>query len=102
MTCTPGREHSQMASVVDTPPINSCGDVTSHPPEDQDQTPVLIIGGGVVGCLVPLRLGQAGIRSIIIERLPETSTAPRACGYFGAVLHMLDECGMYKLIREEG
>lgn len=77
-----------------------------HPPNGEQssdsQKPVLVIGGGVVGCLTALKLGQAGIDVDIIERLPDTSDAPRACGYFGVVLNMLDECGMYKLIREEG
>ncbi|KIW26691.1 uncharacterized protein PV07_06504 [Cladophialophora immunda] len=63
---------------------------------------VLIIGGGAVGCLTALKLGQAGIDVDIIERLPETSNAPRACGYFGAVHHILDDIGIYRLIREEG
>ncbi|KIX94250.1 uncharacterized protein Z520_09960 [Fonsecaea multimorphosa CBS 102226] len=64
--------------------------------------PVLVIGGGVVGCLTALKLGQAGIDVDIIERLPQTSNEPRACGYYGAVHHMLNDIGMYKVIREEG
>ncbi|KIW98434.1 uncharacterized protein Z519_00094 [Cladophialophora bantiana CBS 173.52] len=63
---------------------------------------VLIVGGGVVGCLTALKLGQAGVDVDIIEKLPETSNAPRACGYFGAVHHMLNDIGMYNLIRAEG
>jgi 2-polyprenyl-6-methoxyphenol hydroxylase-like FAD-dependent oxidoreductase len=68
----------------------------------EDQIPVLVIGAGVVGCLTAFKLGKAGISTTVIERLPEISNAPRACGYFGAVQLMLDECGLYKSIREEG
>lgn len=63
---------------------------------------VLVVGGGVVGCLVALKAAQAGVDVDIIERLPATSDAPRACGYFGAVQHFLNEIGMYELIRDEG
>ncbi|KIX10187.1 uncharacterized protein Z518_01268 [Rhinocladiella mackenziei CBS 650.93] len=63
---------------------------------------VLVVGGGPVGCLAALKLGQAGIDVDIIEKLPATSDAPRACGYFGAVHFFLNEIGMYKLIREQG
>lgn len=63
---------------------------------------ILIAGGGAVGCVTALKLGQAGIEVDIIEKLPATSTAPRACGYFGAVQFFLKEIGVYDLIREEG
>lgn len=63
---------------------------------------VIIIGGGPVGCVTALKLGQAGIDVDIFEKLPSTSTAPRACGYYGAVLHFLNEIGMYDLIRKQG
>jgi 2-polyprenyl-6-methoxyphenol hydroxylase-like FAD-dependent oxidoreductase len=63
---------------------------------------VLVVGGGPVGCLTAFKLGRAGIDVSVIERLPATSDSPRACGYFGAVHHMLDELGLYKLFRAEG
>ncbi|EXJ70435.1 uncharacterized protein A1O5_06503 [Cladophialophora psammophila CBS 110553] len=63
---------------------------------------VLIIGAGVVGCLTAIKLAQAGIDVQIVERLLETSEAPRACGYFGAVQGFLDELGLYTLIRDQG
>jgi 2-polyprenyl-6-methoxyphenol hydroxylase-like FAD-dependent oxidoreductase len=99
MTYTPAQESIRIANGTG---IQKTIDDNATPHYTSPQIPVLIIGGGVVGCLTALKLGQAGIRVSIIERLPDTSTAPRACGYFGAVLHMLDECGMYKLIRDEG
>lgn len=63
---------------------------------------VLIVGGGPVGCLTALKLGQAGINVDIIEKLPVTSDSPRACGYYGAVHFFLNEIGMYDLVRKEG
>lgn len=63
---------------------------------------ILIVGGAVVGCLVALKLGQAGITSTIIEKQPAVNESPRAVGYYGAAQPFLDEVGLYKLIREEG
>ncbi|OAP56664.1 hypothetical protein AYL99_08776 [Fonsecaea erecta] len=81
-------------------PITTPGPLEPGP----DKTPksVLVIGGGAVGSLTALKLGQAGVDVDIIERLPETSNAPRACGYFGAVHLVLKEMGIYELVREEG
>lgn len=64
--------------------------------------PIIVVGGGVVGCLTALKLAQAGIDVDIIEILPAPSKAPRACGYFAAVQQFLNELGVYKLIRDQG
>jgi 2-polyprenyl-6-methoxyphenol hydroxylase-like FAD-dependent oxidoreductase len=69
---------------------------------EQPVLPVLIVGGGVVGALTALRLGQAGIDVDIVEHLPKTSNAPRACGYFAASQLMLKDTGIYDSIRAEG
>ena len=63
---------------------------------------VLIVGGGPVGCLTALKLGKAGIKVDIIERLPSTSNAQRAVGYFGAVHFVFEELGLYSKIRKAG
>jgi 2-polyprenyl-6-methoxyphenol hydroxylase-like FAD-dependent oxidoreductase len=69
---------------------------------DGQHATVLIIGAGVVGCLTAIKLAESGIDVQIVESLSETSDAPRACGYFGAVQEFLDELGLYKLIRDHG
>ena len=42
---------------------------------------VLIVGGGPVGLLIALRLGQAGIDTLIIEKHPTFQPATRAMVY---------------------
>lgn len=41
-------------------------------------TPVLIVGGGPIGLTIALLLAHQGVRSMVIERKPTTSAAPRA------------------------
>lgn len=77
--------------------VNGTGDQPDHSAQD-----VLIVGGGPVGCLTAFILGRAGINVTIIEKLPTTSDSPRACGYYGASQFMLNELGLYDLIRKEG
>ncbi|KAK4941298.1 hypothetical protein LTR10_018708 [Elasticomyces elasticus] len=73
----------------------------SHLP-DETGTPILIVGAGAVGCLTAFKLGRAGIDVTVIECLPATSDSPRACGYYGPIQPILNELGLYELIRKEG
>lgn len=81
---------------------------TNHASGDQginsatENSTVLIVGGAVVGCFTALKLGQAGIDVTIIEKLSETNDSPRACGYYGAAQVVMNEVGMYELVRKEG
>ncbi|KAJ9626690.1 hypothetical protein H2204_009960 [Knufia peltigerae] len=77
-------------------------DGTPDSESDAKSSTVLIVGAGVVGCVTAIKLAQAKIDCTIIEKLNETSIAPRACGYFGAAQIFLNEIGMYKHIREKG
>jgi putative polyketide hydroxylase len=45
-----------------------------------DEAPVLIAGGGMVGLCAAAFLAQRGIRSVAIERLKESSPLPRSLG----------------------
>src|ERR1700742_1908678 len=96
-----------MATFTSTMPVNgenrhdnNCDLVINN--EATSFSRVLIIGAGAVGCLTACKLGRAGIDVTIIEKLPMTSDSPRACGYYGAVHFMLNELGLYELIRKEG
>ena len=43
----------------------------------QIETPVLIAGGGPVGMTLALSLARYGVRSILVERNPETTRHPK-------------------------
>ncbi|KAL4878106.1 FAD/NAD(P)-binding domain-containing protein [Aspergillus karnatakaensis] len=64
--------------------------------------PVLIAGAGPVGCFVAYRLGRAGILVRVFEKESDLPYTPRAVGYYGATQTVLQESGLYDLVRSEG
>ncbi|GAA2811420.1 FAD-dependent monooxygenase [Saccharopolyspora taberi] len=59
-------------------------------------TDVLIVGGGPAGLLLAAELRLAGVRPIVVERLPERSGSPKANGMVGQVVRLLDHRGLYE------
>lgn len=59
-------------------------------------TDVVIAGAGPNGLMLAAELRLAGIRPIVLERLPERSQVPRANGLVGQVIRMLDRRGLYE------
>ncbi len=57
---------------------------------------VVIAGAGPNGLMLAIELRLAGIRPIVLERLPERSEEPRANGLVGQVVRMLDRRGLYE------
>jgi 2-polyprenyl-6-methoxyphenol hydroxylase-like FAD-dependent oxidoreductase len=59
-------------------------------------TDVLIAGGGPNGLLLACELALAGVRPVVLERLPEPTTEPRANGLVGQVVQLLDYRGLFQ------
>ncbi|TDO50465.1 2-polyprenyl-6-methoxyphenol hydroxylase-like FAD-dependent oxidoreductase [Kribbella sp. VKM Ac-2571] len=57
---------------------------------------VVIAGAGPNGLMLASELRLAGVRPIVLEKLPERSTVPRANGLVGQVIRMLDRRGLYE------
>lgn len=57
---------------------------------------VVIVGGGPNGLLTAAELALTGVRPIVLERLSERSTWPKANGLVGSVVQMLHYRGLYE------
>ncbi|WP_158070458.1 FAD-dependent monooxygenase [Nocardiopsis sp. CNR-923] len=66
-----------------------------------ESTPVLIIGGGLVGLSASLFLSWRGVRSVLVERHPGTSIHPRAWGLYPRTLELLRGVGVEKAVLAE-
>lgn len=59
---------------------------------------VVIAGAGPNGLMLACELALAGVQPVVLERLPEPGTEPRANGLVGQVVRMLDRRGLYERI----
>jgi len=66
-----------------------------------NEAPVLIAGGGLTGLAAASFLARHGIRSIAVERLPQSSPLPRAAFFHMRTIEMFRELGIEARVREE-
>ena len=59
---------------------------------------VVIAGAGPNGLLLACELSLAGVRPIVLERLPERNELPRANGLVGQIVRMLDRRGLHEAL----
>ena len=68
--------------------------------DDRCDAPVLIAGGGLVGLSAAMFLGQHGVRSLIVERLPAVSHFPRAAFFHMRTLELFRSAGIEAQVLE--
>ncbi|QUQ64811.1 FAD-dependent monooxygenase [Kutzneria sp. CA-103260] len=59
---------------------------------------VVIAGAGPNGLMLAAELRLAGVRPLVLERLPERATAPKANGLAGVVARLMDARGLYEKV----
>ncbi|EXJ60695.1 hypothetical protein A1O7_04848 [Cladophialophora yegresii CBS 114405] len=67
----------------------------------KSKTSVLIAGAGPVGLLIALRLGQAGIDTLLVEKHAALQPATRAVVYMPVVIPVLTKLGIFDAVRNE-
>jgi 2-polyprenyl-6-methoxyphenol hydroxylase-like FAD-dependent oxidoreductase len=68
----------------------------------ETQVPVVISGAGPNGLMVASELALAGVRPVVLERLPAPSDEPKANGMVGQVVRQLDLRGLYQRFTGSG
>ena len=72
----------------------------STTPASDEYTPVLIVGGGLVGLSTALFLAQQGITPLLIERHPGTAIHPRLASMTARSMEIFRSVGSEAAIRE--
>src|SRR5262245_34330610 len=66
-----------------------------------DDVPVLIAGGGLVGLTTAMFLAQHGVRSLAIERLRAASKLPRAAHFHLRTIELFRQAGIESEVRAQ-
>ena len=69
---------------------------------EEQKVTVLIVGAGPVGLLTALRLGQAGISTLVLESHTTVLPITRAMVYMPVTIPVLIDLGMWERVAKEG
>ena len=67
-----------------------------------EETPILIAGGGPVGMTLALNLARYGVRSVLLERNPETTRHPKMDLTNGRSMELFHRLGIAEKLRDAG
>ncbi len=66
-----------------------------------EDAPVIIAGGGLVGLSTAMFLAQRGVQSLVVERLTQPSTLPRAAFFHMRTFELFRQAGIEDQVREQ-
>ncbi len=61
---------------------------------NNESTPVLVVGGGLVGLSTAMFLARWGVSTVLVEKHPGSSAHPRALGYTSRTLELFSKIGI--------
>ena len=67
-----------------------------------ETTPVLVVGGGLVGLSAALFLAARGVAPLLVERRPASAPHPRAIGYTARTMELFRSVGLERAIPSGG
>jgi 2-polyprenyl-6-methoxyphenol hydroxylase-like FAD-dependent oxidoreductase len=67
---------------------------------NDEQVPVLVVGGSLVGLSTAMLLGMHGVRALVVERHGGTAVHPRAAHFHLRTLEVLRAAGIEAVVRE--
>jgi putative polyketide hydroxylase len=67
---------------------------------NMQSTPVLVVGGGLVGLSAAVFLARAGVKTVLVERRAQSSPHPRAIGYTPRTMELYRAAGLGPRIPE--
>jgi 2-polyprenyl-6-methoxyphenol hydroxylase-like FAD-dependent oxidoreductase len=67
----------------------------------QEEAPVIIAGGGLVGLSTAMFLAQHGVSSLVVERLTKASTLPRAAFFHMRTFELFRSAGIEDEVRAQ-
>lgn len=73
-----------------------------HPPEKNEKTPIVIVGGGPVGLTIALDLGLKGNKVVVLNKLDFIAKGSKAICYAKRTLDIWDRLGVAERMIEKG
>src|SRR5690349_10987883 len=85
---------------ADSPCQQRCAKPAQEEAEVREETPILIVGGSLVGLTSAMLLGDLGVPSLVVERHAGTAIHARAGHFQLGTTEMLRQVGLERTVRE--
>jgi 2-polyprenyl-6-methoxyphenol hydroxylase-like FAD-dependent oxidoreductase len=67
---------------------------------DREEVPVVVVGAGPAGLTAAITLARSGIETLLLERRPQPSSAPRATAISTSTMEVMRTWGLERWVRE--
>ncbi|MGB3732464.1 FAD-dependent monooxygenase [Microbacterium sp.] len=74
--------------------------MAEHTPSETEHTPVLIVGGSLVGLTTSLLLARYGVANTVVEKHRGTAIHPRAASFHQRTMEVFRHAGVQEIVEE--